>query len=488
MPEKTLTRTGEKPTIKFGTDGWRGIIADDFTVQNVRFAAQGIANFLRRKHDPSVVIGYDCRFSADHFAADVARVMAAAGIHTYLTDAPSPTQVSSWTILDKKADGAVVVTASHNPAEFCGIKYKPEYAGSASPEVVAELESEIAAVIDAGEVELGDLKQATEEGLVEVIDPRPSYRTQIARMVDLDALKAAGLKVLHDPMYGSGSGYVVDLLAGGKTVAEQVRAERNPGFGGIHPEPIPGNLETTLELMRKGDYDLCICTDGDADRVGIIDETGRFINQLEVFALLMDYLIGTRGDKGPVVRTLTSTSMADRLAEIYGVECHEVRVGFKYVGPLMTSINAVMGGEESGGFAFRGHIPERDGILAGLYFAEMIVRRQKPLSQILSELFEKVGPHAYNRRDVPVPREGYEELKQRIYERFAADKPTEIAGRKVVRVRDDDGYKFYLEDGSWTLVRFSGTEPLIRVYSEAPNQDEVNQLIDALINVLGVKA
>ena len=488
MPEETVTRTAEKPSIKFGTNGWRGIIADDFTFQNVRYTAQGIANFLRRKPDPSVVIGFDCRFSAENFAAEVAGVMAAAGIHTYLTDAPSPTQVSSWTILDKKADGAVVVTASHNPAEFSGIKYKPEYGGSASPEVVAELEKEIAAVIDAGGVELSDLEQAKQKGVVEVIDPRPSYRAQLARMVDLEALKAAGLKVLHDPMYGSGSGYVVDVLSGGKTVAEQVRSERNPGFGGVHPEPIPENLETTLELMRQGKYDLCICTDGDADRVGIIDETGRFINQLEVFALLMDYLIGVRGEKGPVVRTLTSTSMADRLAEIYGVECHEVRVGFKYVGPLMTSINAVMGGEESGGFGFRGHIPERDGILAGLYFAEMIVRLGKPLSQILAELFEKVGPHAYNRRDVRVPREGYDDLKRRIYERFAADKPSQIAGRKVVRVRDDDGFKFYLEDGSWTLVRFSGTEPLIRVYSEAPSQDEVNELIDALIQHLGVEA
>jgi phosphomannomutase len=488
MPGETATRTGEKPVIKFGTDGWRGIIADDFTFQNVRYTAQGIANYLRRKERPSVVIGFDCRFASENFAAEVARVMAAAGIHTYLTDAPSPTQVSSWTILDKKADGAVVVTASHNPAEFSGIKYKPEYGGSASPEVVAELESEIAMVIDTGRVELSDLEEATQAGLVEVVDPRPSYRAQVARMVDLDALKAAGLKVLHDPMYGSGAGYVVDLLAGGKTVAEQIRSERNPGFGGIHPEPIPENLESTLELMRKGDYDLCICTDGDADRVGIIDETGSFINQLEVFALLMDYLIGTRGERGPVVRTLTSTSMADRLAEIYGVECHEVKVGFKYVGPLMTSINAVMGGEESGGFGFRGHIPERDGVLAGLYFAEMIVRRQKPLSQILRELFEKVGPHAYNRRDVRVPRDGYEDLKQQIYDRFAATKPTEIAGRKVVRVRDDDGFKFYLEDGSWTLVRFSGTEPLIRVYSEAPSQDEVNQLIEALIQLLGITA
>ena len=487
MPEQTVVTVPEKPSIKFGTDGWRGIIADDFTFANVRYAAQGIANFLRRKPDPSVVIGYDCRFAADRFAAEVARVMAAAGVHTYLTDAASPTQVSSWTILDKKADGTVVVTASHNPAAFCGIKYKPEYAGSASPEVVAELEKEIAAVIDSGRVELSDLEEARQAGLLEILDPRPSYRAQVARMVELETLKAAGLKVLHDPMYGSGSGYVVDLLGGASTVAEQVRAERNPGFGGIHPEPIPKNLETTLALMSQGGFDLCICTDGDADRVGIIDETGRFINQLEVYALLMDYLLGTRGLKGPVVRTLTSTSMADRLAEIYGVECYEVQVGFKYVGPLMMSTDAVMGGEESGGFGFRGHIPERDGVLAGLYFADMIVRQKKPLSAILAALLEKVGPHAYDRRDLTVPREGYDDLKRSIYERFATDPPSQLAGRKVERVRSDDGFKFYFGDGSWALVRFSGTEPLIRVYSEAPSHGEVEELIEALIDMLEVK-
>jgi phosphomannomutase len=488
MSAPTASGLHQKPSIKFGTDGWRGIIADDFTFENVRYAAQGIANFLRRKPSPSVVIGYDCRFSADRFAEEVAGVMAAAGVHTYLTDAPSPTQVSSWTILDKQADGAVVVTASHNPAEFCGIKYKPEYAGSASPEVVAELEKEIAAVIESGSVDLLDLEDARATGLVEILDPRPAYRAQVARMVDLDVLKGAGLKVLHDPMYGSGSGYVVDLLAGGKTVVEQVRAERNPGFGGIHPEPIPQNLGSTLELMARGGYDLCICTDGDADRVGIIDETGRFINQLEVYALLMDYLLGTKGERGPVVRTLTSTSMADRLAEIYGVECHEVQVGFKYVGPLMISTNAVLGGEESGGFGFRGHIPERDGVLAGLYFADMIVRRQLPLSAILAALYKKVGPHAYNRRDIRTDREGYDELKRRTYERFATDPPKEIAGRKVERIRDDDGFKFYLGDGAWALIRFSGTEPLMRVYSEAPTQAEVEELIQALVDLLEVTA
>ncbi|MHB8508311.1 MAG: phosphohexomutase domain-containing protein [Candidatus Dormibacteria bacterium] len=427
----TISAAG-RPVIKFGTDGWRGIIADDFTFQNVRYCAQGIANYLRKRPEARVVIGYDCRFGADRFAQEVARITAAAGIKTYLTDAPSPTQTSSWTILELRADGAVVVTASHNPAPFCGIKYKPEYAGSASPEVVMALESEIATVIDGDSVETMSFEDAKARGLIEVIDPRPAYKRQLAKMTDLDRIRDAGLRILHDPMYGSGSGYIADILQGGATTVTEVRGERNPGFGGIHPEPIPRNLESTMALMRQGGHDLCIATDGDADRLGIIDETGAFINQLEVYALLMDYLLGTLGWRGPVVRTLTSTSMADRLAEIHGVECHEVQVGFKYVAPLMIETGAIMGGEESGGFGFRGHIPERDGILAGLYFADMIVQRGQPLSRILAGLYERVGPHAYDRRDVTLPRETFEEVKARTYEQFRAQVPTEIGGRPVV--------------------------------------------------------
>ncbi|GAC1328835.1 MAG: phosphoglucomutase/phosphomannomutase family protein [Candidatus Dormibacteria bacterium] len=486
MAVQTAPNLGARPQIKFGTDGWRGVIGDDFTFQNVRYAAQGIASYLRRQPDPRVVIGYDCRFGADRFAAEVARITAAAGIKTYLTDAPSPTQVSSWTILELKAAGAIVLTASHNPADYLGIKYKPEYAGSASPEVVAALEEEIGKVIDADSVQLADFDEARKSGLIETIDPRPAYRRQIAKMVDLGSIQAAGLKLVHDPMYGSGAGYVSELLAGGKTTVDDVRSERNPGFGGIHPEPIPENLAPTLELMAKGGHDLCIATDGDADRVGIIDEAGRFVNQLEVYALLMDYLLGVRGWKGPVVRTLTTTSMADKLAEQYGVECHEVKVGFKYVGPLMMETQAILGGEESGGFGFRGHIPERDGILAGLFMADFIIQKKKPLSALLQDIFDRVGPHAYHRRDVRLGRETYAEVRERTYRQFEAKPPADFGGRAVVDVRSDDGFKFYFADGSWVLVRFSGTEPVLRIYAEAPSREVVDELIESMASRLGV--
>ena len=477
---------GGRPQIKFGTDGWRGIIADDFTFQNVRYAAQGIANHLKRSPDPRVVIGYDCRFGADRFAAEVARVTTGAGIKTYLTQDPSPTQVSSWSVLELHATAAIVLTASHNPAEYLGIKFRADYAGAPTPEVTAALEQEVGSAVEADSVQLADLDEAKRSGTLELIDPRPAYRRQLAKMVDVEAIKSAGLKLVHDPMFGSGSGYLADLLAGGSTTVDGVRSERNPGFGGVHPEPIPENLQSTLDLMAKGGHDLCICTDGDADRVCIIDENGRFVNQLEVYALLMDYLLGARGWKGPVVRTLTTTSMADKLAQQYGVDCHEVQVGFKYVGPLMMETQAILGGEESGGFAFRGHMPERDGILAGLFMADFMIQRKKPLSALLQDIFDRVGPHSYHRRDVRLGRETYAEVRERTYKSFQEDPPTDFGGRPVSRTRSDDGFKFYFDDGSWVLVRFSGTEPVLRIYAEAPSKDVVDELIGLMADRLGV--
>jgi alpha-D-glucose phosphate-specific phosphoglucomutase len=466
--------------IEFGTDGWRGIIADDFTYANVRFAAQGIAQYLREIDHPTAVIGYDTRFASDRFAREVAQVLAGNGIECLIFSEPAPTQVSSWTVIDRKASGAVVITASHNPYYFSGLKYKPDYGGSASPEVTDRLEREIAQAMRSGTVRSQRYQEAVAAGQVREIDPKPSYIAQLGRMVDLDGIRQAGLRILADPMYGSGQGYVRSVLHGGKTQVDELHGERNASFGGMHPEPIPHNLADALARMKAGGYDLAIANDGDADRVGIIDEHGIFINQLQVFALLMLYLLEKRQWKGPVVRSLTSTSMADKLGELFGVTVYEMPVGFKHLGPKMTETQAILAGEESGGFAFRGHIPERDGILSGLFFADMIVRYQKPLSQILTYLESKVGPHHYARHDLPLEREGYAQRRQAIYEDLRAAPPAELAGERVVRARTDDGYKFYLADGSWVLLRFSGTEPLIRIYSEAPSEERVDRLITAL--------
>jgi phosphomannomutase len=470
--------------IKFGTDGWRGIVADDFTYANVRRVAQGTAEYLlSRGPDPLAVVGYDCRFASEEFARAVADIFAANGVRSLIFDRPSPTQVASWTVIDRKATGAAVITASHNPYLFNGVKYKPETGSSAPSEVIAELEGRINAL---PEVAAPDRWKAAD--MITVYDPRPSYYSQIARMVDLDAIKGAGLQIVHECMYGSGYRYIADLLGGGTTSVTELHDERNPFFGGINPEPIPPNIDAAVAVMRAGGgNDLCICTDGDADRVGIIDETGRFVDQLQVYALLMIYLFEVRGMGGPVVKTINMTSMAEKLGEEFGAQVFEVPVGFKNIAPKMMETDAVLGGEESGGYAIRGHIAERDGILVGLLFADMIVRLGKPLSQILSDLEKRVGPHAYSRHDIHLQRDTYDAERRRILNLLAANEPSEVAGVKVVRVRSDDGFKFYLADGSWVLLRTSGTEPLVRVYSEAATAGDVEARLSAIEDIVGLK-
>jgi phosphomannomutase len=471
--------------IKFGTDGWRGVVGDDFTYETLRYVAQGIAEHMTAGEGrPTAVVGYDCRFASEVFAEQVARVLAGNGAEVLLFDRPSPTQVASWTVIDCHARGAAVVTASHNPYLFNGVKYKPETGSSAPTDVIQDLERRIGDVAGRGP---GAVRQAApDDARVRRHDPRPSYLAQIAKMVDLDAVRQAGLRILHENMYGSAYGYFTALAGGGPTTVTELHGERNPYFGGVNPEPIPPNIEAAQSRMRAGGYDLCMCTDGDADRCGIVDEHGRFVNQLQVYALLMRYLVEMRGWRGPVVRSINMTHMADRLAARYGVPVYEVPVGFKNIAPVMMQTGALMGGEESGGYAFRGHIPERDGILAGLFIADMIVKARKPLSRVLRDLVSEVGEHAYARHDLHMPRDTYETDRGRVMERLAANAPREVAGVAVTRVRDDDGFKFYLEDGSWVLLRTSGTEPLIRVYAEAGSDAEVQARLAALEGIVGI--
>jgi phosphomannomutase len=469
--------------IKFGTDGWRGVIADDFTFANVRRVAQAHAQYLKsRSNEPLAIVGYDCRFASEDFAQTVANVFASNGVKTLVFDRPSPTQVASWSVIDRKATGAVAITASHNPYLFNGYKGKTETGSAVPSEVIAELEAGIGAL---GEV--APPEPSVAHGLVSSYDPRFPYYEQIARLVDVEAVKAAGLRIVHECMYGSGYSYIAEQIGGGRTTVTELHNQRNPLFGGINPEPIPPNIDSTITFMKVGGQDLCICTDGDADRVGIIDETGRFINQLQVFALLMLYLFETRGLRGPVVKTVNMTAMVDKLGAEFGERVYEVPVGFKNVAPKMMETNALLGGEESGGFAVRGHIPERDGILIGLLFADMIVKSGKHISQILSDLEQRVGPHAYARHDIHLVRETYDADRKRILDTLEKNEPQEIAGVPVQRVRSDDGFKFYLADGSWVLLRASGTEALIRIYSEAADKDAVDARLHALEDIVGIK-
>ena len=474
-------------SITFGTDGWRAITGDDFTFDTVRHVAQGIAQYLASVGGETAVVGYDRRFASEVFAEEVARVLAGNGLRTLLLDRASPTQVASWTVIAERAKGAAVVTASHNPYLFNGIKYKPETGSSAPPEVIRELERRINELLAADAADRVIKRAAADDVRIERIDPRPSYFQQLGRMVELPRLRDAGLRVLHDPMYGSGAGYLAEALAGGSTVVDALHAERNPYFGGHNPEPIPPNLDDTQDVMRQGRHQLAIVTDGDADRVGIVDESGRFVTTLEVYALLLRYLVEVRGWRGPIVRSINMTSMADRLAERYGLSLHEVPIGFKSIAPKMLETSALLGGEESGGYAIRGHIPERDGVLVGLMIADYLVRSERPLSALLRELEELVGPSAYRRHDFHLRRDTYDEDRRRILTTLADHTPDEVAGQRVVGRRDDDGLKLTLADGGWVLLRASGTEPTVRVYAEARTMEEVEARLQALEEIVEMR-
>ncbi len=474
--------------IRFGTDGWRAVIAEDYTFANVRICAQAVARYLLDSEtaEKGLVIGYDTRFSSEHFAAAVAEVAAANGVKAFITDTFAPTPVVSWAILDRKAAGAVVITASHNPAIWNGFKYKPEYAGSASPEVIAALEERIAAVQQGKDpVQRMSLAEAQERGLAEPFDAKEAYFQQIAKMVDLERIKKAGLNVVADAMYGAGIDYFPTLLNGGKTQVSQIHGVRNPIFPGLgHAEPIGHNLGALADAIREKGADVGLANDGDADRIGVMDEHGNFINQLQVYALLLMYLLEVREWRGPIVRTVTTTVMADKLAARYGLEVIRTPVGFKYVGPAMIEKNAIMGGEESGGFGFRGHITERDGILAGLFILDLMVQTGRSPSQLIDHLYSLVGAHYYDRIDAAFPAD----QKQAIIERVRASIPKSVAGLKVTDLDTRDGFKMDLEDGGWLLIRFSGTEPILRVYCETTHEQKVPDLLDEGMKLTGLKS
>ena len=471
--------------IKFGTDGWRAVMAEDYTLDNVRLCAQGVADLLKSQGHSSrpLVVGYDTRSGSENFAAAVAEVSAANGIVALLTDRPSPTPVVSHNLVAHHAGGGVVITASHNPPEWNGFKYKPDYGGSATPEVVTELEGLIARAEESGAVNSMLLAEAQSQGLVELFDPRPSYLQHVESLVDLGAIRAAGIKVVVDPMFGAGAGFFVKLLSGGATTVVEIRGERDPSFPGMtQPEPLAHNLAELMSVVPGQGADVGIATDGDADRLGIVDETGRFLTTLQVFALLCLHQLEVLGRRGPLVRSITMTSMVDRLGELYRVPVFDTPVGFKYLGPVMMREDALVAGEESGGYAFRGNIPERDGILSGLMLLEMMVKTGKSVSALLQMLQEKVGPHHYDRWDLHFDNSQRNTVEERVKEA----RPAALAGRRVKNIDARDGFRFVLDGGYWALVRFSGTEPLLRLYAEGESADEVAELLTEVRALAGV--
>jgi len=469
--------------IRFGTDGWRGVIAEDYTFDNVRRCAQGFASFLLKKGKKNawVVVGYDKRFASEHFAAAAAEVLVANGLRVYLTDGATPTPVIAYSVVDKGAAGAVNITASHNPPTDNGFKVRDEHGGAIDPNGLKEIEALIPPSIEG--VRRVSLDEAISNGTCVKFDPAPNYIKHLADLIDVQPIKDAGLRLVVDAMWGNGAGWFTRLLSGGRTSVTEIHNIRNPIFPEmLRPEPIPPNINVGLRTTVEQNADVLIVTDGDADRIGVGDENGNFVNQLQVYALLAFYLLEVRGERGPIVKTLSTTSMLEKLGKIYGVPVYETGVGFKYVAPKMLETNAMIGGEESGGYAFRGNVPERDGILAGLYMLDMIVRLKRKPSQLLDLLFSKVGPHYYNRVDMAFHGD------RAVYEKKILDaKPSLVGGLKVTNLNTLDGFKFLLEDGGWLLIRFSGTEPIVRVYCETTHQDKVQAILDDGLRIVGLK-
>jgi alpha-D-glucose phosphate-specific phosphoglucomutase len=470
--------------IIFGTDGWRGFVAEDYTFDNVRRCAQGFANYLLEsdKQGESIVVGHDKRFSGENFAAAVAEVLAANGFKVWLTDGATPTPVISYAVVDKKAAGAVNITASHNPPTDNGFKVRDPNGGAIDPDGLKKIEALIPDEVT--DVKRVALKDALADGSVEMFDASINYIEHIKELIDLQPIKDAGLTVIVDAMWGNGAGWFPRLIGGGKTKVIEIHNERNPSFPEMkRPEPIQPNVDVGLQATIDNKANILIINDGDADRVGYGDENGVFIDQLRAYGLLAYYLLEVRGQRGPIVKTLSTTTMLNKLGKVYGVDVVETGVGFKYVAPKMLELDGLIGGEESGGYAFRGNVPERDGILAGLYMLDLLVRTGKKPTELLKLLFEKVGgEHFYDRIDTP-----FKGDKQEKIDKILAAKPESIGGLRVTELVTVDGFQFRLEDGGWMLIRFSGTEPIIRVYCETMHSDKVQAILQDGLKIAGIE-
>ncbi len=458
--------------IKFGTSGWRGIIAEDFTFANARLVCQAIADFLQQEGIASkgVVIGYDTRFQSEAFAAAAAEVMAGNGIPSFFTVRDCPTPVVSFAIREGRHAGGINITASHNPPEYNGVKFSPASGGPA-PETATKPIEAIANKLTPGDIKRLSLDQARSRGLLHDIDPRAAYFQHLQTLVDTEVLRKAGLKVVVDALYGTGRGYLDAFLQEAGVEVELIHGHRDALFGGHRPEPSAEFLGELSDRIPASKAHLGLATDADADRFGVMDSRGEYHEANEILALLLDYLIETRGWDGGVARSVATTHLIDRVAAQNGRPVFETKVGFKYLGEYILNDQAVMVGEESEGFSMKNHLPEKDGILADLMVAEMVARKGKDLPQLLEDLFARVGP-VYNRR---INLSLAPAAKTRFLERLQTV-PSRFAGKAVARHVTIDGHKFILEDGSWVCFRPSGTEPVVRFYLEASSQEALEQL------------
>ncbi len=460
-------------TIKFGTSGWRDIIAEGFTVENVRIVTQAIADYINSKGTASsgMVVGYDTRFQSEYFARRAAQVLAANGIKCFFSDRDCPTPAVSFEILRRKTSGGINITASHNPPEYSGIKFSPDWGGPALPETTKEIENRANALMAKPVVKEISFDEAKNNGLVEEISISRPYLEQLRKTIDFAVIQQKMPRIAVDPIYGTARGYLDKLLKGVGLDVTVLHDRRDPYFGGHRPEPAEEYLEELTRIVVGGDYKLGLATDGDADRFGIVDEEGEFITPNELISLAFDYLCRVRGWQGGAARSVATTHLIDRVAKLHGREVYETPVGFKFIGELISEGKIAIGGEESAGMSIKGHVPEKDGILACLLALEMVCREGISLRKQLGKLFEKTGKVLTRRVNINLT----DALKERFKEKLALS-PESFAGHKVVKSVTIDGHKFVLDDGSWLLMRLSGTEPVVRLYVEANCADDLEAL------------
>ncbi len=474
-------------TIHFGTDGWRAVISDTFTFTNLRLVVQAIADAVASENwnngtplpdapDPRLmVVGYDPRFLSDRYAAEAARVLAANGYKVFLSNADVPTPAISYAVQHKHAMGGIMITASHNAPRYNGIKLKSAYGGSALPEQCRRVEVYLNDNESLGRgPNLMDFEQARAQKLIEKFNPILDYNQHLRTLIDFDAIADNPPRIVVDSMYGAGRGVIRGILQGTGCEVAEIRNEMNPGFGGVHPEPIGRYLGALAGAVCNGLGNFGLATDGDADRIGAMDERGIFIDPHKIMALTLKHLVEKRGWSGSVVRTVSTTRMIDRLAARYGLPMHETPVGFNHIADYMLKEDVLLGGEESGGISFKGHIPEGDGVLMGLMLVEIVATSGATLHELVEDLLEDVGPAFYERTDL---RLGRPVSKSQMTEKLTNEYPAEIGGERIVAVSSTDGVKYILSDDSWLLIRPSGTEPVLRVYAEGRSKEMVKALM-----------
>ncbi len=456
--------------IKFGTDGWRGVIADDYTFENVRRVGNAIAYYVHENEDAAkgLVVGYDTRFSSRAFAESISEVLATSGIAVHLSDDYTPTPALSYAVVNLGAAGGVMITSSHNPFNWNGVKYKAGYGGSATPAIIQSIES----ALDAPQIKRPG-------GRITSADFKTPYVAAVKKFVDLAAIKKAGFKFAVDAMYGSGRGVLKQIFADNGIEHIEIRGEINPSFPGINPEPILPHIALLQETVVRERCQAGMATDGDADRLGAVAEDGSFVDSHKIFSVILEWLLKRKQWPGDVVRAFNTTRMIDRICAKYGRKMYECGIGFKYICDLMLERDILIGGEESGGIGIRRHLPERDGILNSLLLANIMADEGKPLGQLVRDLQEEYGPHYYARTDLHLTNEVKDEAMRRVQA-----KPTKLGGFKVLRIETLDGVKFFLDaptngNGAeaWVLVRSSGTEPLLRIYCEAATPELVAQIL-----------